>query len=1090
MDTFFNREAASAAYEMVMKLDDDTARAFVEQVTHAVLIQDIEANRRTINSRVTQVHKAIMEDAMKAVSKSTSVSAISVAEVISKAFGSDEFTRDKGGRFATVESRVRTDKTKRALPKGTAKRPGRSERGMGIPSAKGLASQSGSRGRKLTGAERAAYQQQYLQLADAMDTMATSGGKNLRMVLEDKTTGRRSEAGVNNLGRIQGWNPSRQNLVATRYDRPGSGAGNASFDVVSALGAPAAGRAAQGAVEGVERGGSAFADRWTNASGDTQGTNDRTYRRIQAGSELLGQVTPTGSKAHTAAKFGEFVGQYGPEAEKVVGPQMRKTAYRYRGTERTPDKELIASRNQQVLAMPDEGRTPEAKQMASVRASVGYLMNRLPNLRLSEIQRKSGRIPPSEGVIVNSKGEIAVQAVGHADDHYLPFNLKNTKALQGGEYVRTRSKGGLTTEDIYTGLVSGARQVTVVSNSGIFTINFEDDFRGARRYNDKAATMVDRYAKTLDAIKGGQIEREPISPQVKAELFDEVERDMPTGVFTAAERSAALKAKVENYKENPQLTTKEVEALDAQAQDAAGGDERKYRAFRAELNDRAMEAKRSRFYQLDGEGYSAALEALKEQYPYYIKSVTFMNRKEALNAAGERTDPGSYTEGARFKGGADEGYVAPRYNRPEGALEGYYDRNIAGSGNVAGTGKTEASYTGYQNWEHNPVRGNRGTAPSSSEETSTPTTPPVVGSGAAQQRGQTDLLAQAEKEVKIETATKKSVREMTSYAAGSHTLGDAFPVLTAARDDFDKTWADPAKRAALKTELESVQRDLNTWTGQNGENTKEQGRRLGEMLSAHGLIASSLGGKSFDRAESLGQRSATPFSFDGPGYASNATQGQYESELTRVGAMLRGSRLGDVSRADDGQLADAAAAMGVLSAMAGSNPQDAAREIIRVKESLGQDETWARAALQDIQSPEAGKRYAEAAEGLERLRALKSNQINRGAAPTSGRPLRDPDPVAARQAQLPQQSSAPAATSLLDGDEDSVRMAGTMLYTMEQALRRDDDYIQADDFKEIRTKIQRGDFQGAKSLAQSVAPDGQMDRAAMRSIFGSDPAWD
>ena len=39
--------------------------------------------------------------------------------------------------------------------------------------------------------------------------------------------------------------------------------------------------------------------------------------------------------------FARFAGTYGPEAEKVLDPRVRQTAYRYRGTEKEPDIELM-----------------------------------------------------------------------------------------------------------------------------------------------------------------------------------------------------------------------------------------------------------------------------------------------------------------------------------------------------------------------------------------------------------------------------------------------------------------------------------------------------------------------------------------------------------------------------------------------------------------------------------------------------------------------------------------------------------------------------------------------------------------------------
>src|SRR4029077_5663097 len=99
----------------------------------------------------------------------------------------------------------------------------------------------------------------------------------------------------------------------------------------------------------------------------------------------------------------------------------------------------------------------------------------LPDLNAAALSLKGGEQPRSVGVIIDANGDLVTQAQGFNGDHYLPFDLKNLKELQGGRYVRTRAAGGLTSEDLYTGLLTGARQVQVVSNSGVFTLEFDPD---------------------------------------------------------------------------------------------------------------------------------------------------------------------------------------------------------------------------------------------------------------------------------------------------------------------------------------------------------------------------------------------------------------------------------------------------------------------------------------------------------------------------------------------------------------------------------------------------------------------------------------
>ena len=204
----------------------------------------------------------------------------------------------------------------------------------------------------------------------------------------------------------------------------------------------------------------------------------------------------------------EIVGQYGPQAEQVIGPTARKTAYRYRGTETTPDARAGAGLRREVADAKEYGATkptpemqaliadrltasraklgggeagiratrvhpaprpemaPAIMQMARARAAEEIGSTRDPNwaeqghghrggsgvpqaqaaqqAALRAAPGGAGNTPPSEGVIIDSQGRLAVQAIGYGDDHYLPFNLKNLQSLKGGEYVRNRSVGGLT----------------------------------------------------------------------------------------------------------------------------------------------------------------------------------------------------------------------------------------------------------------------------------------------------------------------------------------------------------------------------------------------------------------------------------------------------------------------------------------------------------------------------------------------------------------------------------------------------------------------------------------------------------------------
>lgn len=89
-----------------------------------------------------------------------------------------------------------------------------------------------------------------------------------------------------------------------------------------------------------EKDGNSFADRWTSHGPNDHSTNERTYRRVEEGAKLLSHVPNQNVQA--AAALAQFAGRMGPEAERVMGPAARRTAYRYRGTERQPDRDLDA----------------------------------------------------------------------------------------------------------------------------------------------------------------------------------------------------------------------------------------------------------------------------------------------------------------------------------------------------------------------------------------------------------------------------------------------------------------------------------------------------------------------------------------------------------------------------------------------------------------------------------------------------------------------------------------------------------------------------------------------------------------------------
>lgn len=482
----------------------------------------------------------------------------------------------------------------------------------------------------------------------------------------------------------------------------------------------------------------------------------KVYRRMELTGRALSAATMPGTAANTVGNLARLVGNLGPEAEKVLAPGMRRTAYRYRGTEHRPSPTVMRANdnvNEIYEKLTDESVGDERTGMTmgeingvkyhreaasaegtdAATGSAGHWFRssrdekltddqmwllthgdaaaislvddkRLPDLNAARISLEAGELPPSVGVIIDADGNVVSEAQGYNGDHYLPFDLKNLKSLQGGQYVRTRAAGGLTAEDLYTGLLAGARQVQVVSNSGVFTVEFDPDVRGGRRYTDKALRMINRYGKILETIQAGKIMRTDVPFARRQELQDEARRiSRNKDRASVAETYNQLLEEERNSQEAPDEDELRQEAA-AQVQESirhgqSYSPQQRQQAINDTYQDLLSEynAKQVRRLNLDGQGYGAAQGALRTEFPFFIRRVGYEPLPKFLRDRGQK--PKGRDIGPRDSGFVERGQTnprgapgAPRYGlKPKARPESIGDQGaVQDRANAPATGQTSA----------------------------------------------------------------------------------------------------------------------------------------------------------------------------------------------------------------------------------------------------------------------------------------------------------------------------------------------------------------------------------------------------------------
>ena len=780
----FNRQAAEVVYKAMTSMDADEAVVFGNILVEASMNYDLMGHyddivvlaQQGVSKRATALRNHYTREAVAKERRGQDSShEIRCLVEIGKAFDfttgqRSQYSRQnaqgrtrEGGRFAQEHRPIITDD-------GQAPRDPHLAEQMGIPKT------------DLEGEDRSHYQQAYQQIRDMVGPYRGADlNALLHLNVENKTSGvTTTHALPIERGKTpdikQRLNQGDRIRTAAVSINPKVSAPSAVFGAMSGIGVPDA-RAGHiaGAFEGMT--GPALRD-YNTAAGQPFKDNEpysagaRAFGHMGRGAELLQQGLGDNAprQLQYALAVANHVGQFGPEAQKVIGPIADRTAYRYRGTERAPSRRLMAAfhRLHGDSQLRDAADRKEAAVAGLERPEgwdpmpvLRYFHDHLPNPDLNELQRRSGVIPPSEGIIINREGKVAHQSVGYADDWYLPFNLKHLGSLKGGEYIRTRTFGGPTTEDIYAGLVSGARSITVVSHNGVYNMELDRNLRGGRRLNDKAARMVSRYGQLLDALRSRQVARGDISPsrmrEIRAKLDDETNLEPNSKEWNAELDKRKASERLSPLMSKEERDTAALGWLQSHADrqktahggvmtvDELYGEAIKRSARSEKEQDRAtaaaagvaspftdeLFARRAAERLIVADDRTATAANVAEAYGPRAQEnyKRYMERAERDNA--ERISPLSlngkgyddalhalqeqfpyYIENVTFRpwteaigmgdnahrGKVDTGYVLPRHNRPEGAQSGYFSPDVYGEAEPGSkSGKVRADTTRYQN---------------------------------------------------------------------------------------------------------------------------------------------------------------------------------------------------------------------------------------------------------------------------------------------------------------------------------------------------------------------------------------------------------
>lgn len=289
-------------------------------------------------------------------------------------------------------------------------------------------------------------------------------------------------------------------------------------------------------------------------------------------------------------------------------------------------QELVRRQTRSFVARTKESNTGEPEMGSGVRG-----MRRM----IQDIAAGIGRDLPSEGVVIDADGDVVQQAVGVGGDHYQPFNLRGRKAMAGGQYVRTRQLGGITSDDIRTLLASGGRAATVVSASGVYDIELDPSLRNQTRLNAKVLGMVDTYERILDQLAGSQIYARDLPTAVKREARDAARKAAGIkNMDAAAEQKEYEKQLDKKRAEMTALTTADEKTARDYAQKNGGTSLSQQNLLYKERLEQ-LRREKVRKLNLNAEGYEVALHSLQAYYPYFIRDVSRRDLGEFMAASND-----------------------------------------------------------------------------------------------------------------------------------------------------------------------------------------------------------------------------------------------------------------------------------------------------------------------------------------------------------------------------------------------------------------------------------------------------------------------